>query len=130
MGLYLSSVLMRMTRSMMLEVLRYDFVRTARAKGVSERTVVLRHALRNGLIPVVTIFGTQFAVLIGGTVIFEYIFNLQGIGRYVFQAVSQRDYPVIQTVNVMLALSVLAVNFAVDLSYIYLDPRTRSGFAK
>lgn len=127
MSLYLSSVLMRMTRSMMLEVMRQDFVRTARAKGLSDGAVVLRHALRNGLIPVVTIFGTQFAVLLGGTVIFEVIFNLQGIGRYVFLAVNQRDYPVIQTVNVILALAVLLVNFAVDLSYAYLDPRTRAG---
>ncbi|MGE5597190.1 MAG: ABC transporter permease [Hyphomicrobiales bacterium] len=127
MSLYLSSVLMRMTRSMMLEVMRQDYVRTARAKGVREGTVVVRHALRNGLIPVVTIFGTQFAVLLGGTVIFEVIFNLQGIGRYVFLAVSQRDYPVIQTVNVILALAVLGVNFLVDMSYAYLDPRTRAG---
>jgi peptide/nickel transport system permease protein len=126
MSLFLSSILMRMTRSAMLEVLRQDFVRTARAKGLSEGIVIARHALRNAMIPIVTIVGTQMAVLIGGTVIFEHIFNLRGIGSYVFQAVTQRDYPAIQAVNVLLAMAVLMINLVVDLSYAYLDPRLRS----
>lgn len=126
MSLFLGSILMRMTRSTMLEVLRQDFVRTARAKGLAELPVVLRHALRNALIPIVTIVGTQMAVLLGGTVIFEQIFNLRGIGSYVFQAVSQRDYPAIQAVNVILATAVLSINLLVDLLYAYLDPRVRA----
>jgi peptide/nickel transport system permease protein len=126
MSLFLSSILMRMTRSAMLEVLRQDFVRSARAKGLRESAVIGRHALRNALIPIVTIVGTQMAVLIGGTVIFEHIFNLRGIGSYVFQAVTQRDYPAIQAVNVLLAVAVLLINLVVDLSYAYLDPRLRA----
>src|SRR5690606_21597129 len=106
MSLFLSSILMRMTRSTMLEVLRQDYVRTARAKGLREVVVVQRHSLKNALIPIITIVGTQMAVLVGGTVIFEHIFNLRGIGSYVFQAVTQRDYPAIQAVNVLLATAV------------------------
>ena len=126
MSLFLSSILMRMTRSAMLEVLRQDFVRTARAKGLGEGIVISRHALRNAMIPIVTIVGTQTAVLIGGTVIFEQIFNLRGVGSYVFQAVTQRDYPAIQAVNLLLAIAVLLINLVVDLSYAFLDPRLRS----
>lgn len=125
MSLYFACILMRMTRSAVLEVLREDYVRTARSKGLRESIVIRRHVIRNGLIPVVTLFGTQVAVLLGGTVIFEQIFNLQGIGSYVFQAVSQRDYPAIQSVNILLALAVLIVNLAVDCSYVFLDPRTQ-----
>jgi peptide/nickel transport system permease protein len=125
MSLSLAAVLLRITRSLLMEVLRDDYIRTARAKGVSERGIVLRHALRNALIPVITVFGNQFAMLLGGTVVFERIFNLQGVGTYLFQAVSQRDYPVIQAVNVYLALVVLLVNLGVDLAYGVLDPRIR-----
>lgn len=126
MSLSLAAVLLRLTRAVMIETLGDEYIRTARAKGLSERRVVLRHALRNALIPVVTVFGTQCAVLLGGTVIFEQVFNLKGIGSYMYQAVSRRDYPVIQSVNVFLALTVLLLNFAVDISYTLLDPRTRT----
>lgn len=123
MSLALSSVLMRMTRSVMLEALRQDYVRTARAKGLASRTILMRHVLKNSMIPVLTILGTQFATLLGGTVIFESIFNIKGVGSYVFLAVSQRDYPVIQSVNIFLAAGVLLVNLGVDLTYGLLDPR-------
>jgi peptide/nickel transport system permease protein len=125
MGLAFGSVLLRMTRALMLEVLGDDYVRTARAKGLPERRVIAGHALRNALIPVVTVFGTQLAVLIGGTVVFEQIFNLKGIGSYTFEAVTRRDYPAIQSVNVVLATVVVLLNVLVDLSYVLLDPRTR-----
>jgi peptide/nickel transport system permease protein len=127
MSLYLAAVLLRLTRTLMLDVLAEDFIRTARAKGLSERRVIAHHALRNALIPAVTVLGTQSAALLGGTVIFEQIFNLQGVGSYLFQAVSQRDYQVIQSVNVLLATAVLLVNLAVDLTYGLLDPRVRLG---
>jgi peptide/nickel transport system permease protein len=127
MSLYLSAVLMRMTRSTMLEVLRQDYVRTARAKGLREWRVIGRHALRTAFIPIVTMFGVQCAALIGGTVIYESIFNLKGIGSYMFDAVGKRDYPVIQSVNVILAVGVLLINLAVDISYTALDPRIRTG---
>jgi peptide/nickel transport system permease protein len=125
MGLSLSAVLMRMTRSMMLEVLRQDYVRTAWSKGLRERTVIFRHALKNALIPVITILGLQFGIIIGGTVIYENIFNLPGIGSYTYSSVVRRDYPVIQSVNIFLATMILLMNFAVDMSYAYLDPRIR-----
>jgi peptide/nickel transport system permease protein len=125
MGLSLAAMLLRITRGLMLEVLADEYIRTARSKGLSERLIVVRHALRNALIPVLTVFGNQFAVLLGGTVVFERIFNLQGVGTYLFQAISQRDYPVIQAVNVYLALAVLLVNLGVDLAYGLLDPRVR-----
>lgn len=124
-GYRYSAVSARMTRSAMLEVMREDYVRTARAKGLNERTVVVRHALRNGLIPVITIMGAQVSFLLGGLVIIEQIFSLPGMGRYTYDAVIHRDYTVVQgTVFVMACVYVLA-NLAIDLSYALIDPRIR-----
>jgi peptide/nickel transport system permease protein len=124
-GYRYSAVSARMTRSAMLEVLREDYVRTARAKGLRERTVVVRHALRNGLIPVITIMGSQVSFLLGGLVVLEQIFSLPGMGRYTYDAVIHRDYTVVQgTVLTMATVYVLA-NLAIDLSYALIDPRIR-----
>jgi len=115
----------RMTRAMMLEVLRQDYIRTASAKGLASRVVLLRHALRNALMPVVTIFGLTMAFLIGGTVIFESIFSLPGMGRYLIEAVTRRDYAVVQGITLIFATAVVLINLIVDISYTLLDPRTR-----
>lgn len=125
MAMVSSGTKMRMTRTMMLEVLRQDYIRTAWSKGLTERTVIMRHALKNALIPVVTIIGLQIPILIGGSVIMESIFNLPGIGRYMLQAINTRDYPVISAINVILASFVLMVNLVVDLTYAWLDPRVQ-----
>ena len=124
-GLSLSAVTMRMVRTTMLEVLRQDYVRTARAKGLSETLVVVRHALRNGLIPVVTLIGLQAPMLIGGAVILEQIFVVPGMGLLLLEAVFQRDYPVISGVFLVVGVAVLLINLLVDLSYGWLDPRVR-----
>jgi peptide/nickel transport system permease protein len=116
---------MRMTRSMMLEVLRQDYIRTAWSKGLREWMVVYRHALKNALIPVVSILGVQIAVIAGGSVIFEQIFNLPGIGKFMYRAIQTRDYPVVQGVNLFLATIVVWANLLVDITYAYLDPRIR-----
>ena len=121
----LSGVAMRMTRSIVLEVLRQDYIRTAWAKGLRERVVVIRHVLKNALIPVITIVGLQFPFLIGGAVIIERIFNLPGLGRYLLESVSQREYFAVSGINMVVAVMVLALNLVVDLSYAYLDPRVR-----
>ena len=125
MGMVMSGVTMRMTRTMMLEVLRQDYIRTAWAKGLRERVVVVRHAMKNAMIPVITIVGLQLPVLIGGTVIMERIFNLPGMGRYMLDALSIRDYPIISGVNVVMATVILFANLLVDLTYGWLDPRIR-----
>jgi peptide/nickel transport system permease protein len=122
-GMVLSGTTMRMTRTMMLEVLRQDYIRTAWAKGLSERTVVLRHALKNALIPVVTIVGMQLPTLIGGSVVLEQIFCLPGIGQYLLKVINQRDYPVISGINIIMASFVLVINLLVDITYAFLDPR-------
>jgi len=114
-----------MTRTMMLEVLRQDYVRTAWSKGLNERLVVLRHALKNALIPVVTIIGMGIPVLIGGTVIMEQIFNLPGMGRLMIESLTQRDYIMLSGVNLFIAVFVLLNNLFIDLLYGYLDPRIR-----
>jgi len=124
-GLALSALTMRMTRTMMLEVLRQDYIRTARAKGLREGVVIFRHALRNSLIPVVTLIGLQAPLLIGGTVILEQIFVVPGMGQLLLEAVAQRDYPVISGVFLVVGVGVLLINLAVDLSYGFLDPRVR-----
>jgi peptide/nickel transport system permease protein len=124
-GVYLSGSVMRMTRTMMLEVLRQDYVRTAWAKGLSERVVVVRHALKNALIPVVTIVGLQLAAAVSGTVIIESIFNLPGVGRYFYEAIIYRDYPSIQGTALVIAVAVILINILVDVTYAYLDPRIR-----
>jgi peptide/nickel transport system permease protein len=124
-GTSLSAVTMRLTRTMMLEVLRQDYIRTAWAKGLAERPVVVRHALRNALIPVVTLIGLQAPLLIGGAVIMEQIFVVPGMGLLLLEAVGQRDYPIISGVFLILGIAVMLINLAVDLSYGTLDPRVR-----
>ena len=124
-GTYLAASTMRMTRTMMLEVLRQDYVRTAWAKGLEERKVVLRHAVKNALIPVVTLIGLQLPIIAGGSVIMETIFNLPGLGRLMLSALNLRDYPVVSGVNLFFATVVVLINLATDLTYAYLDPRIR-----
>ncbi|ARN19228.1 ABC transporter permease [Piscinibacter gummiphilus] len=126
-GMGLSAVTMRMTRTMTLEVLRQDYIRTAWAKGLDERRVVWRHALRNALIPVITLVGLQAPLLVGGAVIIEQIFVIPGMGLLLIDAVSQRDYPVITGVFLVVGVAVMLINLAVDLSYGLLDPRVRQG---
>ena len=122
-GSTLAGSSMRMTRAMMLEVLRQDYTRTAWAKGLTERVIVLRHALKNALIPVVTIIGMQLPILIGGSVIIEQIFVLPGVGRLMIDALTQRDYPMIEGINLIIATFVVVINLLVDLTYGWLDPR-------
>ena len=122
-GYRYSAVTTRMTRSSVLEVLREDYVRTARAKGVREWVVVVRHALRNSLLPVVTVISLEFAFLIGGLVVTEQVFNLNGIGKLLVDAVAHRDYNLIQAIVMLLALVFVLINFVVDLFYGVLDPR-------
>lgn len=124
-GCALSAITMRLTRTMMLEVLRQDYVRTAWAKGLDERLVVVRHALRNALIPVVTLIGLQAPLLIGGAVILEQIFVIPGMGLLLLDAVSQRDYPIITGVFLVVGVAVMLINLLVDLSYGLLDPKVR-----
>jgi peptide/nickel transport system permease protein len=114
---------MRMVRTMMLEVLRQDYVRTAWSKGLKERVVIIRHALKNALIPVVTIVGMQLPVMIGGTVIIEQIFVLPGMGRLMLEAINRRDYTIVSGVNLLIASFVLLTNLVVDMTYGFLDPR-------
>ena len=124
-GTALSAITMRMTRTMMLEVLRQDYIRTAMAKGLPERLVVVRHALRNALIPVVTLIGLQAPIVIGGTVILVQIFGIPGMGLLLLDAVNQRDYPIITGVFLVVGVAVMLINLMVDLSYGLLDPRVR-----
>lgn len=124
-GIATSASMLRLTRGMLLEVLRQDYIRTAYAKGLRQRTVVTRHALRNAMLPVVTVIGLQLANLLSGTLTIEIIFGLPGIGRVMIEAINTRDYPVIQTVNLLVATSVVFLNLIVDLTYGYLDPRTK-----
>jgi peptide/nickel transport system permease protein len=120
-----SGSLLRLVRTQMLEVLRQDYVRTAQAKGLSQRTVLYRHALRNALIPVVTVIGTSLPTLISGTVVFEQIFVLPGMGRYLVEAINNLDYPVIQGLTLMFSILLMYSVLLVDLSYAFLDPRIR-----
>ena len=124
-GAALAAVLMRQTRNSMIEVLSADYVRTARAKGLAGRAVVLRHALRNGLIPVVTILGLEMGALMGGAVVTEQIFVIPGFGRLIVEAVFTRDYPVVQGVVLITASSYVLINLLVDVSYSLLNPRIR-----
>jgi peptide/nickel transport system permease protein len=117
--------IMRLTRALMLEVLRQDYIRTAWSKGMHEGRVVVRHALKNAVIPVVTIIGIQIGQVLSQTVIMEVIFGLPGMGRFLFDAINQRDYPVVQGVNLLLASIIVFINLLVDLTYAYLDPRIR-----
>ena len=124
-GTAMSAGTMRMTRTMMLEVLRQDYIRTAWSKGLNERVVVMRHALKNALIPIVTLVGMQLPILVGGAVIMENIFNLPGLGRLFLEALSDRDYPVVQGVNLFLSGVVMLNILLIDMIYPYLDPRIR-----
>jgi len=122
-GAMASGILMRLTRSSMLEVLRTDYLNTARAKGLAERMVVYRHALRNALIPVVTVLGLQVGTLLGGTVVIETIFAWPGVGRYAIQGIMGKDFPVVQGAVLALALGFVVVNILVDVLYCVIDPR-------
>ena len=122
-----AAILARVTRSALLDVLGEDFIRTARAKGLPRRTVLWRHALRNAMLPVLTILGLQFAFLLAGTIIIENVFYLPGLGRLVFQAINQRDLIVVESVVMLLVATVIVVNLLVDLSYAIVDPRLRAG---
>ncbi len=124
-GIGLSGSIMRLTRAQMLEVLRQDYIRTSRAKGLSERAVIYRHALRNAVVPVVTLLGLNMAVLISGTVVLESIFVLPGMGRYLLDALNNRDYPVVQAIVLLFATVIIGINLLVDLLYACLDPRIR-----
>ena len=124
-GTALAASTMRMTRTMMLEVLRQDYIRTAWSKGLRERVVVMRHAIKNALIPVVTLVGLQLPLLVGGSVIVELIFALPGIGRMFLDALNGRDYPVVSAINLIFAAAVLGINLTIDLLYAFLDPRVR-----
>jgi peptide/nickel transport system permease protein len=124
-ALTFAPVIMRMTRAGMLETLSHEFVRTARAKGLSERAVVIRHVLRNSLIPVVTVLGLQAGELIGRIVLIEYIFNWPGVSTLLLAGVFQRDYPLVQAVVVVIAASFVLINLLVDLAYMAIDPRIR-----
>jgi len=128
-GLAQGALLARMTRSMMLDTLNEDYVRTARAKGLAQTGVVMRHALRNALIPLVTVIGLSFAVLIGGAIITEQVFNIPGVGRLLIQAISRRDYPVVQGVTLVVAGLYVLINLLVDILYGILDPRIRQSRA-
>jgi peptide/nickel transport system permease protein len=124
-GIGLSGTIMRLTRAQMLEVMRQDYMRTARSKGLTNRTSVLRHGLRNAFIPIITIIGLQIPVLVGGSLVLEQIFGIPGVARYLFAAINNRDFPVIIAVNMMFAVVIVFSNLAVDLTYAFLDPRIR-----
>jgi len=124
-GYRYAAVTTRMTRSTVLEVLREDYIRTAWAKGLRERAVVIRHALKNAMLPVITLVGTEFAFLIGGLVVTETVFTLNGVGRFVVDAVAHRDYPVVQALVFLIALCFVIVNLLIDLTYAWFDPRIR-----
>jgi peptide/nickel transport system permease protein len=125
-GMFLIGLIIRLTRSSMLDVLGQDYVRTARAKGLAERMVVMQHALMNALIPVVTLLGLQLGLLLGGAVITETVFAWPGVGLATVTAIHQRDYPVVQCAVMVSAVLVLSINWAVDLLYHYLDPRVHA----
>jgi peptide/nickel transport system permease protein len=124
-GVTRAGPIMRIMRSALLDVLRQEYIRTAWSKGLSERTIVLRHALKNALIPVISLIGLQMPLYIGGSVIIESIFRLPGVGLFFFEALGKLDYPVVQSVNLIIAAMVVGLNLAIDLSYAFLDPRIR-----
>ena len=122
------AVVARMARSSMLEVIRQDYIRTARAKGLREGTVIRRHALKNSLIPVLTVIGMQMSMVMGGSVIIETIFSIPGLGAYMMAGINARDYPVINGCVLVLSLSICVMNLLVDIAYAYVDPRIRSQY--
>ena len=124
-GMTMSGIIMRMTRTMLLEVLRQDYIRTARSKGLKERKVIIRHALKNAFIPIISIVGRLIPVLIGGAVVIEVLFSLPGMGRLLFDAITSRDYTLVTGIVLILGIGVMFINLLVDLTYAYLDPRIR-----
>jgi peptide/nickel transport system permease protein len=128
-GISSTAIIMRMTRSSMLEVIRQDYIRTARAKGQKESSIIFRHALKNALIPVITVIGIEVGVLLGGAILTENIFSIAGIGRFMVRSIETRDYPVIQGGVLLLALVFSFVNLLVDIIYAYVDPRIRSQYS-
>jgi peptide/nickel transport system permease protein len=124
-GFRSAALVMRITRSSMLEVLRQDYIRTARAKGASETTVNFRHALKNGMLPIITVLGIEAAFLIGGLIVTETVFNIPGIARFLVEAIRWRDYPIVQNLVMFCALIVVLANFTVDMLYAVFDPRIR-----
>ena len=128
-GVFEMAAIMRLTRSGMIEAMDTDFVRTARAKGLSERTVIVRHALRNALLPVVTLLGLSLGRLIGGSVIVEIVFSWPGVGRLIIDSIFREDFPMVQASIIVFAISITAANLLVDVSYRFVDPRIRAGEA-
>jgi peptide/nickel transport system permease protein len=124
-GFRSSALVMRLTRSSMLEVLRQDYIRTARAKGASQRAVNYDHALRNAMLPIITIIGIEAAFLVGGLIVTETVFNIPGVARFLVEAIRWRDYPVVQSLVMFIAIVVVTVNFLVDMAYAVLDPRIK-----
>jgi len=124
-GFRSSALVMRLTRSSMLEVLRQDYIRTARAKGASELAVNYDHALRNAVLPIITIIGIEAAFLVGGLIVTETVFNIPGVARFLVEAIRWRDYPVVQSLVMFIALVVVTVNFLIDMAYVALDPRIK-----
>ena len=126
-GVTRAGPIMRIMRSALLDVLRQDYIRTAWSKGLSERAIVLQHALKNAMIPVISLIGLQMPLYIGGSVIIEAIFRLPGVGLFFFEALTRLDYPVVQSVNLIIAVMVVGLNLVIDLSYAFFDPRIRYG---
>jgi peptide/nickel transport system permease protein len=124
-GFRSSALVMRLTRSSMLEVLRQDYIRTARAKGASEQSVNYHHALRNAVLPVVTVIGIEAAFLMGGLIVTETVFNIPGVARFLVEAIRWRDYPIVQNLVMFIAVVAVSINFLVDLLYAVLDPRIK-----
>jgi peptide/nickel transport system permease protein len=124
-GFSQSALIARIARSCMIEVLRQDYIRTARAKGLAERSVIYLHAFRNALVPVVTVIGITMAILIGGAVVTEIVFNIPGLGRLIISAILRRDYPVVQGVVLLTAAAYMLINLVVDMVYALIDPRIR-----
>jgi peptide/nickel transport system permease protein len=124
-GFRSSALIMRLTRSSMLEVLRQDYVRTARSKGATNMSVNYNHALRNALLPVVTVIGIEAAFLVGGLIVTETVFNIPGVARFLVEAILWRDYPIVQNLVMLIAFVVVTVNFLVDMAYMVLDPRIK-----
>jgi len=124
-GIGLSGIQMRLMRTQMLEVLRQDYIRTARAKGLTEMAVLMRHAAKNALVPVLTVIGLQITVLIAGSVILENIFLIPGIGRYIVDAAQRQDYPILQGLTLIIAGVIVMSNLVVDIAYAFLDPRVK-----
>ena len=127
-GISSAAIIMRMTRSSMLEVIRQDYIRTARAKGQKESAIIFRHALKNALIPVITVVGLEIGILLGGAILTETIFSIAGLGRYMVDAINSRDFPVIQGGVLLIALAFSFINLLVDILYAFVDPRIRAQY--